>query len=66
MKPYQHFYLSKMQNVAIMQSETKHPSLSDSVVELYAQGGILCFRRPLSTITTLKKRMAQGVVIMGV
>lgn len=44
-KPYQHFYLSKMQNVAIMQSETKHPSLSDSVVELYEQGGILCFQK---------------------
>lgn len=34
-----------MQNVAIMQSETKHPSLSDSVVEWYEQGGILCFQK---------------------
>ena len=34
-----------MQNVAIVQFETKHPSLSDSVVELYAQSGIVCFQK---------------------
>ena len=55
-----------MQNVAIMQSETKHLSLSDLLLSCMNKVEFSVFRRPLSTIITLKKRMAQGVVIMGV